>query len=246
MKALFVLAGILVLTLGGIYGWMRATQRFCPEPRTPEDLRDPVLAIELARTAGEVRGVLGDPDGRRNRAVMRGQMFADGFFIACYAECFALLAVVTFCSRRARFAGAVALLAALGAGVFDVVEDLGILRTLDTDPDQLTDAMVASTRHASLAKWLLVGVVETALSRLFLGFRGEDKGRRAVSWAVGVSLLIAAAFQFAGLFRHGLIAVSFLFLVLALVGDLLILAAGPGRFLDGVAPAPAAGGGSAS
>ena len=126
MKALFVLAGILVLASGGIAGWMRATQRFCPDPRTPEDMSEPILAIELARTAGEVRGVLGDPDGRHNREVMRVQIFEDGLFIACYALCFALLGVVTFRSRGrgAWLAGAVAVLAALGAGASDVVEDL--------------------------------------------------------------------------------------------------------------------------
>jgi hypothetical protein len=161
-----------------------------------------------------------------------------------------------------------ALLAAFGAGTADVIEDLRILETLATPPDSLTDAMVASTRTASLVKWGLLAVVEAALARLFLGFLGgvglqststsgclwlvarlflgpldESLPLRLASRSVGVLLLVAAAFEVAGLSRHPLIGVSILFLTGALVVATPILIGFPGPFLSGVgaAPVPAAG-----
>jgi hypothetical protein len=243
MKAVLFLSGILVLALGGIAVWMGATQTFCPPPRTPEGIDSPVLAMELARTANEVRGVLRDPDGGRNREVMRGQVREDWPFIACYWACFSGIAAAGLRSsrRRVRAAAVVALLAATGAAAGDVVEDLGMLRQLRTDADRLTDAMAEATRTASLIKWGLLAATEAVLGLIFWSSRGAGTAG-GLARVVGAVLVLASAFGFAGLKYPEAIPWSVGLLSVGLTLALPLLVIIPGRFLEGLGAAPGAPG----
>lgn len=187
-----IVAGVAALILAwiGIGAWMQRTQAFDPPPRLPPHLRwapSPAVAIELVRSADDVRSILRDPTGDHNRAVQRQVIGEDWYCIATYWLYFlgmgALLAGCRWPGAR-WLAGAVAL-TATAAALGDVLKNRGILRVLDTEPDQLNDAMARTIRGASLAKWGLLAVVEGLLSPLFLAYRGGPIFPRILSTVAG-------------------------------------------------------------
>src|SRR4051812_33287958 len=100
MRAVVRGAGALILVLAGIAVVMAKTQRLDPPPAVPPQIRSPVLALELARSAADLRALFADPTGGRNRAVFRGQIAQDWFFIAAYWALFVALAAILH--RRGR------------------------------------------------------------------------------------------------------------------------------------------------
>ena len=192
--------GVLVLCLIASIAWS-----LCGKPVKPLDPAErcepkrPILAMEVLKTADRGLRLLGPPPApgqpeNAQRAGMRDQTERDFFFILAYGLLFAamsLLLAQRSSLRGAVWLGALAGLCAVAAALFDVRENLNILRFLSlANPD---DAAALAIRHASLTKWGLLAAAMVPLSALFFG---RD---HALLTAVGVLLLATAAIGFAGL-----------------------------------------------
>lgn len=234
--AILILAGI------GINAWILKTQAFDPPPRLPPHLRwthSPALAIELVRSADEVRSILRDPTGDHNRAVQRQVIREDWYTIATYWLSFLGMGAILAGWRwpGARWLAVVVALAATAAALCDVLENRRILRVLNTEPDQLNDAMARAIRGASLAKWGLFAVVDGLLSPLFLAYRGGPILARILSTLAGWALATAALLGFVGLVWNPALLWSLAVGGLGLVAALAIFLFFPGTFLLGVGAA---------
>jgi hypothetical protein len=69
----------------------------------PRGFENPVLAMELARSTGEVEAIIGEP-GHSDRSQMRSQQHMDLVFIFAYGSEFVLMSIRT--SRSAGVRGA--------------------------------------------------------------------------------------------------------------------------------------------
>ncbi len=157
MRLIVTGVAALILTWIGINAWILTTHSFAPPPELPLDLQwthSPVVAIELVRSADEIRSILRDPTGEHNRAVQRQVIWEDWFCITNYWLIFlGMGAIMAGCPwPGARWLAVAVALAATSAALCDVLENRGILRVLDNEPDHLNDAMAQTTRGASLAK----------------------------------------------------------------------------------------------
>ena len=145
----------------------------------------------------------------------------------------------------ARWLAVAVALTATSAALCDVLENLGILRVLDTEPGNLNDTMARTIRRASLAKWGLFAVVDGLLSPLFLAYRGGPIIPRILSTLAGWALATAALLGFVGLVWNPAILWSMAVGGLGLAAALLVFLFFPGTFLIGVgvagAPVPRTG-----
>lgn len=101
-------------------------------------------------------------------SALRSNTWEDFLFIALYVLFlwrFAKLFVICADGTQMLLGKLVALLA-LGAGLADCVENVGILRALGTD--HLTDAMAEATRWPSVCKWVLIGTALLVTSAILL------------------------------------------------------------------------------
>ena len=242
-----IVAGVAALILAwiGINAWLLRTQSFDPPPRLPPHLHwthSPALAIELVRSADEVQSILRDPTGDHNRAVQREVIGEDWYCIATYWLYFLGMGAILAGCRwpGARWLAVAVALTATSAALCDVLENRGILRVLDTEPDHLDDTMARAIRGASLAKWGLLAVVEGLLSPLFLAYRGGPILPRILSMLAGWALITAALLGFVGLVWNPAILWSMAVGGLGIAAALAIFLFFPGAFLLGVGVASAA------
>jgi carboxypeptidase PM20D1 len=231
--------GVLILLATAIVAWMQKTQDFDPPPRIPPHFRSPVVALELVRSADEVRAVLCDPMGLKNRRIMRGQIQADWPFIVTYGLILVGLGLVLArCGwPGARVLAALAVVTATGAALADGFEDLGILLVLDTGPDCLSDAMARTIRTPSLVKWGLLATVAAALAPLFLSYRRGPVLPGILSAFSGLAFLAAAGLGAVGFAWNPAIEWSALALALGLFTAMFVFLFAPGAFLEGVGAA---------
>ena len=122
---------------------------FSNASRPAREIPNSVVALQMARSADEVDDVLGDAPSP-DREAMRIKQYIDFAFIAAYAGLYIALARM-FRSRIATIAA----ICGVAAAVFDIVENVAILRILDVPLRATTQAMVDSIRYPSLAKWTL-------------------------------------------------------------------------------------------
>lgn len=115
-------------------------------------ISNPLVAIEIARNVDEVDLALSDAPSP-DREAMRIKEYADFAFIAAYAMLYIALARMF----RNRFAFAAAVLGVIAA-IFNVIENLGILRIIDVDLAHSTQAMIDAIRYPSLIKWACASV----------------------------------------------------------------------------------------
>ena len=166
-------------------------------------IADPVVALQVAQNVREVDGILGDAPSA-DREAMRLKQYLDFPFIACYVALYLVLAMLFF--PGARLIAATAAASGMAAGVFDVRENLAILRIVDVPLNRTTQAMVDAIRSAGLTKWTLAFFTTALFAALFLRDR-ETQGPRAKGWgmvwrAIGVVDLLAAALGFYGLYDN--------------------------------------------
>ncbi len=232
-------SGILILVLAGISVWMQQTQTFDPPPRPPQQFSSPILAMELVRSAEEVRSILGDPIGTQNRRVMRRQIDEDWPFIVTYWLLLLGLGRIQFASRwpGARICTAVVVLTATAAAICDVFENLGILLVLDSDIASLNDPMARTIRTASLAKWGSLAIAELAAAPALLAYRRGAVIPGILSTVAGMALLAASALGLAGLAWNPAIEWSVGALALGLATSMPLLLFMPGDFLVGIGAA---------
>lgn len=149
---------------------------FTNASRPVRGITNPILAMEVARDITEVDAILGDAPSP-DREAMRIKQYADFGFIVAYSSLFVLMSMLLAPQGRALALTAAA--TGLIAAMLDVVENIGILRLVDTSLSRTTQAMIDAIRYPSLAKWNLVSLAMGTLAVLF--WRTGRIGPRIVS-----------------------------------------------------------------
>ena len=164
--------------------------------RPVRGISSPVLAMEVARNIAEVDAILSDSPSA-DREAMRIKQYADFGFICTYASLYVVMSLLLMPQGRAIaiFAAALGVLAA----IFDVIENLGILRVVNTDLAHTTQAMIDAVRYPSLIKWALASLALGLLAILFLRLK------RAGPRIVGALYLIAALLGLYGLYDNAVL-----------------------------------------
>jgi hypothetical protein len=166
---------------------------FTNASRPQHGISDPSVALEVARSLDDVDFILGEAPSP-DREVMRIKQYIDLGFIASLTGLLLTLAwLMTRQGTWGRVAGPAAMVCALAAATFDLIEKRAILRILDVSLLQTTPEMINAIRSASAATWALAGLALALLSSLFL---------RSPAWLgrlTGVLLLATAAMEIYGL-----------------------------------------------
>lgn len=169
---------------------------FTNASRPVRGISSPILAMELVRNVSEVDAILGDAPSP-DREVMRLKQYADFAFIGCYAALFVLMSRVL--APQGRSLAMLAAVAGMLAALFDVLENIGILRIVNTDLAHTTQLMIDAIRYPSLLKWALV-----ALALGSFGILMWRSGRRGLQ-IVGVLDALASLLGFGGLYDNRLL-----------------------------------------
>lgn len=183
-------AGLIAILNLALIFILSGKPHFTNASRPPRGIANPVVALEVARDVEEVDAILGEAPSP-DREVMRVKQYIDFAFIASYAALYVTLSLL-WGSRLAM----VAAICGVAAAIFDVIENIAILRVCDAKLSQTTQAMVDAIRYPSLAKWTLAFAAIAILSGFFFAQK-----RRWVR-AIGVINLIAAAVGFFGLYDN--------------------------------------------
>ena len=214
--------------------WMQSHARTldfaAKRKRSSAGVRAPILAIEVPESSLDVRAVVGDLHGP-DRETMREIQYGDFVFIAEYWLVFSGLAWLMQHDYPAWLPLAVAGFACATAGaVFDVLEDRAILKLLKQPlpaKPALGDALQAlvnSTRRASLAKWGLLFTALLLLSPLFFALGGPVA-------LLGICFTLAGLVGIIGLWKRPAIAIGNQLLGLGLLILTVYLLVKPERFL---------------
>ena len=181
------LAGALAILCLVLVILLRGKPYFTNASHPPRGIPDSEVAIQVARSPAEIDNILGNAPSP-DREVMRFKQYIDFAFTAAYTALFLTLALMLMREGGwGRLAGAAAMVCAVATGVFNVLQDVAILRILDIPLDALPSAAINAIRSAAAAKWALAAVTEGFVSGLFLKQRGW-LGR-----ATGALLLLSAA-----------------------------------------------------
>jgi len=170
---------------------------------------DPVVALQMARSAADVEAILGDAPSA-DREVMRVKQYIDFALIAGYLALALTIAAALARTRHRRLAlvmGAVAVLAAIA----DVLEDLGTLRVVNLTLGQLTPVTLDALRLASIAKWNLLLSSSTLLAAITI------VRRKWYLRAAGVLSLTGAVLTAGGLFYNSILVWGGLLMFLGLL-----------------------------
>lgn len=168
MEQMIRWTGVLAFVVIGISVWLGIG--FPVEPKKlPKGFRSPILALELATSPADVRGIVGDV-GDPRRVTMRASLKADFFFIGAYWVLFVAMAVLL--ARRdfswAKWLAVAAGCCATAAAGFDILENFYIFRLLDTTLAKMTQGILDSMSRATLIKWTLVFGTTALLAPMFL------------------------------------------------------------------------------
>ena len=174
-QALAVLCLVILAVLAGKPSFTNASQ-------PPRGIRDPMIALEMARDVGEVDAILGESPGP-DREAMRLKQYIDFAFIVSYVALFGGMGAAL--ARRSRWGWLVAV-SGVAMGVPDVLENLAILRLLPVDLGNTTQAMIDAIRQASVIKWSCASVAMVVLALFFLdASRWRVRMVGAVNFAAG-------------------------------------------------------------
>ena len=153
---------------------------------------NPVLALELAANGAEIDAINRSEGGKATEFI-RKQVFKDFGYIVIYVVFFSCLALllIELSSDWSKYLGWAALVCALIAGVFDVIENLRMLKATSTPAGAATDSLANSIRYPSLTKWALLFVVCLLVGLILSRLQG---------WLLipGLAFLIAALLGLSG------------------------------------------------
>ncbi|MSV35511.1 MAG: hypothetical protein EXQ47_07935 [Bryobacterales bacterium] len=162
------LAQILAVLCLVIAAVMAGKPSFTNASQPVRGIADPGIALQTVRGIDEIDAILSDAPSA-DREVMRIKQYIDFAFIAAYA---AIGVVIAWAMRRRQRWVALGIMAfTLGAAVFDVAENLAILRLLPLPVSETTRAAIQAIRAASLVKWSLASGALILLAVLFLKAR---------------------------------------------------------------------------
>jgi hypothetical protein len=199
---------------------MAGKPSFTNASRPPRGISDPAIALEVARSLGDVDLILGDAPSP-DREVMRIKQYIDFVFILSLTGLFVTLALMRMRQGGwGQLVGLAAMICGVATAVFDLIEKRAILRILDVSLVQTTPAMLNSIRSAGAATWALSAVTLLLLSSSF---------RRS---PVGLFLVITAAMELYGLRDNRFLVWQVFPAAAALVGMLVEQAVGLPRRLS--------------
>lgn len=189
-------AGLLAVLNLAMIAILMGRPNFSNASRPVRGISNPVLAMQVARNVAEVDAILSDAPSP-DREAMRIKQYADFGFISAYAGLFVLMGILLIPQGRVPAISAAAL--GLIAAIFDVIENLGILRIVNADLAHTTQAMIDAVRYPSLIKWALASIALALLAILFL------RVRRAGPRIVGAFYLIAALLGLYGVYDNAIL-----------------------------------------
>ncbi len=134
-------ASLLVLVEGRPY--------FTTSSFPPRGILDPQVAMQMVRSVPEVDAILGEAPSP-DREVMRMKQYIDFAFIASYAALF--LVISWALTPLTRWSWLIAIFGILTA-IHDVLENIDILRLVNTPLSAVTPPMIAHLHLMSVAKW---------------------------------------------------------------------------------------------
>jgi hypothetical protein len=153
---------------------------------------NPVLALELAASGAEIDAI-NRSEGGESSAFIKKQLSKDFGYIALYVVLFSCLALLLteLSSDWSKYFGLGAIACAVLAGVFDVIENLGMLKAVSTPAGTASNPLANSIRYPSLAKWALLFVFCLLVGLTLFKLSG---------WLLipGVAFLLAALFGLSG------------------------------------------------
>jgi hypothetical protein len=173
-----------------------------PRIDLPYDLQSTTLAIEFASRPDDIAQVLGYD--RRYVPDIVHQQYWDFVFIPCYVALFVVLGLGlrAYPGAGARRLSIVAIALAVIAGVFDICENITILRVA-----HVATPLSSRVRWFSMPKWGLVVAVMLLESALFFFWP------KLAGWWRAAAIAVGALFAFAG-------AAGLLFTLLASFSDI--------------------------
>ena len=166
---------------------------------------DPVVALQMARTADDVEAVLGEAPGA-DREVMRVKQYVDFGLIAGYLGLGVVIGVALGGGRGWLLAGLT-----IVAALLDALENLGTLRVVNLGLSHVNSGMLEALRFNSVAKWVVLAVAITVLASVTV--RRKQWYLRA---AAGFGLA-GAGLTVAGLFYNSILVWGGLLMVLGLL-----------------------------
>ena len=172
-------------------------------------ISDPVVALQMARSAAEVEAIMGEAPSA-DREVMRVKQYVDFALIAGYSGLALLIAAALVRTRHRRLAlvmGGVAVLAAIA----DVLENLGTLRVVNLTLGQLTPVTLDALHLASITKWNLLLSANTLLATITV------TRREWVLRAAALLGLTGAVLTAGGLFYNSMLVWGGLLMILGLL-----------------------------
>ena len=186
-----ILAGLILLLGGRMRAVSDTIQTFQVSRQLGRSEFDgPIVAMELPRTAADLRAVVGDEP--EDRARMATTLRLDAWFIPAYTGLF--LALIWLARRRGSSAGArmaaLATLAVLVAAAGDVAENRAIAEVLG--PRGIDDAGADAIRRAALVKWTAFYVAAGWIGLLLMTRRYRSEAPRFRLVLAGNLFLLAA------------------------------------------------------
>jgi hypothetical protein len=161
-------------------------------PGLPAGYTNPVLALELAGSGPEIDAINRYEGGKATEFIKR-HLPKDFGYIAVYVVFFSCLALLLaeLASAWSKYLSLGAVACAVMSGVFDVIENLGMLKATATPAGTATDTLANSIRYPSLTKWALLFVFSLLVGLSLSGLRG---------WFLlpGLAFLIAALLGLSG------------------------------------------------
>ena len=187
------LAAALAILTFVLFVLLQGKPYFTNASRPPRGIPDSEAAIQVAQSVEEIDDILGDAPSP-DREVMRFKQYLDlGFFASHTALLMVLAIMLARGGTWERVAASAAMAIAVAAVVFNVLQDLAILRILDVPLIATTPGMINAIRRASAAKWALAALALALMAGLLWKKGGW------FSRLTGVLLLLTAALMAYGL-----------------------------------------------
>ena len=164
-------------------------------------ISDPVIAMQMARNVDEVDNILGDSPSAE-REVMRIKQYIDFAFIPGYVAL--VIVIVEFLSRGRGptwiFAWRTVETMAVFAGVYDIRENIAILRVVDLTLAQTTPESIHAISANSHLKWAALALATAAMGAM-VALTARRPGLRAI----GLLALAGAGLTAFGLAQNTLL-----------------------------------------